>query len=43
MDKKNVHFSETEILYEKGVKIPPMLSLWSESPKKSLQICDDKF
>uniref|UniRef100_A0A6C0K2Z3 Uncharacterized protein n=1 Tax=viral metagenome TaxID=1070528 RepID=A0A6C0K2Z3_9ZZZZ len=43
MDKKNVQFSKTEILYEKGVKIPPFLALWSGAPKKSSKICYANF
>jgi hypothetical protein len=43
MDKKNVQFSKTEILYEKGVKIPPFLALWYGAPKKLSKFCYDIF
>jgi hypothetical protein len=43
MDKKNVQFSKMEILYEKRVKFPPLLALWSEKLKKIEKKHDAEF
>ena len=42
-DKKNVQFSKMEILYEKRVKFPPLLALWSEKLKKIEKKHDAEF
>jgi len=43
MDKKNVQFSKTEILYEKGGKNKPLLAQWCKKFLKNKKKCYDKI
>jgi hypothetical protein len=43
MDKKNVQFSKPPTFYEKGVKNPPLLALWSKKVFKIGKNCYANF